>query len=365
VFGALRFLLAYLVVVGHLVGTDYVAHFGFYAVRGFFVISGYLMTAALNEVYAFDGLRFWANRALRLLPPYYVVCVATLIAVMLAPSQAALFLKFWRGSPAVSDLVANVTVLPLQFAYSPFRLVPPFWSVAVEIDMYLLLFVIVSRRLAWACIALCAGLSFQLVSSLDALGRGLDYFTAPSAVLPFAVGAVVYFVRQRGFVVGRTATAAAFVLWACNMAAGGALLPSSYIFGLGYFADTLCMAILVCGLADCRDRVSPAPLMAVDAGLGELSYFVFLSHWLAGFAASSVVPGGDQRGWALLAVATPITLAMSVAFSRLNRAVLEPLRDRIRGSAMGRPGLVWPNSPAAPAPGGIGVVPVVVRAKRP
>jgi peptidoglycan/LPS O-acetylase OafA/YrhL len=73
--GILRFLLAYLVVVSHLVGTEYVAHFGFYAVRGFFVISGFLMTATLNEVYAFCGTRFWLNRALRLLPPYFLVCL--------------------------------------------------------------------------------------------------------------------------------------------------------------------------------------------------------------------------------------------------------------------------------------------------
>ena len=54
-FGSLRFLLAYLVILSHLVGSEYVAHFGFYAVRGFFVISGLMMTAALNEVYAFDN----------------------------------------------------------------------------------------------------------------------------------------------------------------------------------------------------------------------------------------------------------------------------------------------------------------------
>ena len=86
-FGVLRFLLAYLVILSHLVGTDYVAHFGFYAVRGFFVISGLLMTAALNEVYAFDARRFWLNRALRLLPPYYLVCLLTLAAIALAPAH--------------------------------------------------------------------------------------------------------------------------------------------------------------------------------------------------------------------------------------------------------------------------------------
>ena len=36
--GSLRFLLAYLVILSHLAGMEYVAHFGFYAVRGFFVM---------------------------------------------------------------------------------------------------------------------------------------------------------------------------------------------------------------------------------------------------------------------------------------------------------------------------------------
>jgi len=90
VFGVLRFLLAYLVILSHLVGTDYVAHFGFYAVRGFFVISGLLMTAALNEAYAFDARRFWLNRALRLLPPYYLVCLLTLVAIAVAPRRPPL-----------------------------------------------------------------------------------------------------------------------------------------------------------------------------------------------------------------------------------------------------------------------------------
>lgn len=37
-FGQLRFLLAYLVIVSHLIAGDYWAHFGFYAVVGFFVM---------------------------------------------------------------------------------------------------------------------------------------------------------------------------------------------------------------------------------------------------------------------------------------------------------------------------------------
>jgi len=341
-FGALRLLLAYLVVVSHLVGTPYVAHFGYYAVRGFFVLSGFMMTSALNEVYAFDVVRFWTNRALRLLPPYYVVCLATLIVVAIAPDQASRFLKFWRGEPTLGDLVANFTVLPLQLPTAPFRLVPPFWSVAIEIDMYLLLFLIVSRRMAWAFIALCAGLSFQLVCTYDGLGRGVDYFTAPSAVFPFAIGAMLYFLRQREmWIAGPRAAGLAFILWLGNMAAGGALLPDAYVFGPGYLVDTICIAVVVSGLAGLGDREPGALATSIDARLGELSYFVFLSHWLAGFVVASVVLGGAWRGWTLLAASTPAIVLASAAFARLNRVVIEPLRSRIRGRAMDSQGRAW------------------------
>lgn len=57
-FGSLRFLLAYLAVVSHLVGSDYFAHFGFYAVRGFFVISWFLMTSDLMTFIALMGPDF-------------------------------------------------------------------------------------------------------------------------------------------------------------------------------------------------------------------------------------------------------------------------------------------------------------------
>jgi peptidoglycan/LPS O-acetylase OafA/YrhL len=335
-FGSLRFLLAYLVILSHLVGTEYVAHFGFYAVRGFFVMSGFMMTAALNEVYAFDGLRFWTNRALRLLPPYYLVCLLTLGAIAVAPAQASDYLKFWRGVPGLGDLLANFTVLPLQLTYTSFRLIPPYWSVAIEIDMYLLLFLIASRRMEWALLTLAAGLTFQLVSAYDFVGWGFNYFTAPAGMLPFAVGAVLYFLRRRGLWTATPRAAAfAFVAWLCNMLAGGSLLPQSYVFGSGYFLDTICFAIVVSGLST-LSKESLGPLIErIDRTLGEWSYFAFLVHWLCGFVVVTTVLGGEQRGWLLLSAVTPLVLVACASFAALNRKCLEPLRDRVR-SGFGR-----------------------------
>jgi peptidoglycan/LPS O-acetylase OafA/YrhL len=330
-FGSLRFLLAYLVILSHLVGTEYVAHFGFYAVRGFFVISGVMMTAALNEVYAFDGLRFWANRALRLLPPYYLVCLLTLVAIAAAPEQAAQYQKFWRGVPGFGDLMANITVLPMQLTYASFRLIPPYWSVAIEIDMYLLLFLVASRRLEWAMLTLVAGLTFQLAWSYDAMSWGFNYFTAPAAVLPFAVGAMLYFLRRRGlWTATPRAAAVAFVAWLCNLLAGGSVLPQSYVFGAGYFLDTICFAIVVSGLSGMSKDSLGRMFGGIDRTLGEWSYFAFLVHWLCGFLVANTVLS-EQRGWLLLLAVTPLVLAACAGFAALNRKCLEPLRDRVRG----------------------------------
>jgi peptidoglycan/LPS O-acetylase OafA/YrhL len=340
-FGSLRFLLAYLVILSHLVGSEYVAHFGFYAVRGFFVISGLMMTAALNEVYHFDGARFWINRALRLLPPYYLICALTLAAIALAPGPAAHYLKFWRGVPDAGDLLINLAVLPLQFPYGSFRFVPPFWSVAIEIDMYLLLFLIVSRRMSWALIALAAGLSFQLACLYDAIGWGLEYFTAPSAVLPFAVGALLYFVRGR-WTAPPLAAGCAFAAWIANMVAGGAVLPASHIFGVGYLVDTACFAVVVSGLSGLSAQQFGPLAERIDRTLGEWSYFAFLGHWLAGFLVAGILFNGDWRGWTLLVAVTPVVLAASAAFASLNRIFVEPLRSRVRS-------LHGPYTAAAPA----------------
>ena len=332
-FGSLRFLLAYLVILSHLVGTEYVAHFGFYAVRGFFVISGLMMTAALNEVYGFDGGRFWTNRALRLLPPYYFVCALTLIAIAIAPAQAAEYQKFWRGLPDAGDLLINLGVLPLQFSYGSIRLVPPFWSVAIEIDMYLLLYLVVSRHMSWALIALVAGLTFQLVCAFDAMNWPLIYFTAPSAVFPFAVGAALYFLKQRGrWVAPPPVAACAFFAWIANMLAGGTLFPASYIFGWGYLLDTICFGVVVSGLSGLSRRQFSPIVDRIDRLFGEWSYFAFLVHWLAGFLVAGILLGGEWRGWTLLLAVTPVVLTSSAAFATLNRNFLEPLRTRVRRS---------------------------------
>jgi len=264
------------------------------------------------------------------LPPYYLVCALTLIAITIAPSQAAEYLKFWRTLPDAGDLAINLAVLPLQLPYGLVRLVPPFWSVAIEIDMYLLLYLVVSRHASWALIALAAGLTFQLACTYDAVNWSLTYFTAPSAIFPFAAGAVLYFLERRGWVASPLAAGCAFAAWIANLLAGGSVFSESYIFGWGYLLDTVFFAVVVSGLSAFSARQNSSILERVDRMFGEWSYFAFLVHWLAGFLVACILLGGEWRGWPLLLAVTPVVLVASAVFASLNRRIVEPLRSRVR-----------------------------------
>jgi peptidoglycan/LPS O-acetylase OafA/YrhL len=329
-FGALRFLLAYLVVLSHLVGSDYLAHFGFYAVRGFFVLSGFVITAALNEVYGFDAGRFWANRLLRLLPPYYLVCLVTLAVLAFVPADAGQFLSYWRADPRQNDMLMNLSVLPMQFSDAQLRIVPPYWSVAIEIEMYFLLWIVIARRPAFAAMALAAGISYHLACIYDGFPWTARYFTAPSATLSFSLGALVYFCKQQRFpAIGLRGALLAFAVWALNMTAAWWILPDSYAYGVGYYLNTLAFALMVYGFAGCSFG---SRVRAWDRRLGELAYPVFLLQWLAGFVTALVLfPGtGIARGWAVTLAATPVILLGAAGLAFLHRVLVEPLRARLR-----------------------------------
>src|SRR5262249_49805255 len=225
-FGLLRFFLSYLVILSHLTGSIYAMHFGYYAVRAFFVVSGFLMTAALNEVYRFGGVRFWTSRLLRLLPLYYLVCLLTLAVVVQLPLEAEQYHFRWHvGDPVTewsTEWLMNLMVLPLQYAATEFRMVPPYWSVAIELEMYLVLYLIAARNIHCALGLLAAGIAFHVVGAQFGLPWHTRYFTAASAMMPYAYGALIYFSGQYGLlrVTPRT-TALACALWLANVVLAG------------------------------------------------------------------------------------------------------------------------------------------------
>jgi peptidoglycan/LPS O-acetylase OafA/YrhL len=331
-FGSLRFFLSYLVLLSHLTGSIYATHFGYYAVRAFFVVSGFLITAALNEAYRFDGVRFWTGRLLRLLPLYYLVCLLTLAVVVQLPIEAEQYHFRWHVGDSFAkwgtEWVMNLMVLPLQYAATEFRLVPPYWSIAIELEMYLVLYLIAARNIHCALGLLAVGVAFHVVDSLFGLPWHTRYFTAAGAMMPYAYGALIYFLGQQGwFRVTPRVAALACALWLANMVLAGWLLPESYVYGAGYYLNDVVIAVVVAGLAR---RPFSGAVTRCDRALGEIAYPVFLSQWLVGFLVAFAFFPGTWRGWMLTLVATPFIIAAGFVLALVNRRLIEPLRLRLR-----------------------------------
>lgn|SRR5579871_1445535 len=331
-FGTLRLFLALMVVMSHLPGSSYLLHFGFYAVRGFFVISGFVITAGLHEVYGFDGKRFWANRLLRLLPPYFVVCLLTLLIVTAFPAEAGAYLPSWRSDSPSVDAVLNLLVIPLEYTETHFRLVPPYWSVAVELQMYGLLFIAAARSERLALATLWFGAVYHLACIFSDLDFTARYSAAPSAALSFAAGAAAYFWSKRGALDVTPSTAAlALVMWLANTVAAGSALTDEYAYGPGYYFASFLFLVGVAGLS----KVQAAPLVGwIDRLLGEIAYPVFLVHWLAGFLTALTIGQGQWRGWTLAIASLPLIFAIAIALAWLNRRLVEPIRQQWRCAAL-------------------------------
>ncbi|MBT8410525.1 MAG: hypothetical protein KJP02_01835, partial [Octadecabacter sp.] len=87
--GALRFILASTVVLGHLFNVPHIGHM---SVFFFFVLSGYLMTFVMQRSYGYSisGWKaFWVNRILRLYPTYLIVVALSVVVLSVIPKDVS------------------------------------------------------------------------------------------------------------------------------------------------------------------------------------------------------------------------------------------------------------------------------------
>jgi peptidoglycan/LPS O-acetylase OafA/YrhL len=332
--GAFRFLLAVMVVLAHLVNTPYFAHLGYYAVRAFFVLSGFAMTAALNEVYAFDGKRFLANRFLRLVPPYLIVCLLTALAIDGYPAAAARFMPRWALPEAPVEVAENLVIVPLAFGSPHFRYIEPAWSLAVEAMMYVLLWIGMGRNARSAYICLASGAAYHCFKLLTGAPFAERYFGMEAALLSFSAGAVIYFWRNRSSMRTRTDLALfASLAWLVNCFAASTLVPDGYAEQAGFYVNVLLSALVVA----LQPALRPGPFMCrIDAILGDLSYPIFLVQWLGGFAGYLLLSSQTPRGWVLVLASAPVIALLASALAFLNARLVEPIRWRVRNAQ--RPG---------------------------
>lgn len=333
--GILRFVLAAFVVVAHLTeGVRFFSHWGVFAVFGFYLVSGYLITLILNETYSFQFSSFAANRFLRLFPIYYVVAIGSALFIFFAPNPGA-FHPAWETYRKL-DVVGNGLIFPFEFYNESFRFVPPIWSVAVELINYFLLWLFIARSRTLAVLTLLVALGYHALTFTADMHWISRYAPFYAALLPFALGACIYFARHRlaawpTSTVQRLAVAS-FLIWAVNLIGGGleAGIDGKH-FSYFFYVNLVSLYVFV-------SCIATAPFRSVFSKsgkiLGDLAYPVFLTHWIVGYAVSVLVLDGQRRGLPLLAVSALPILGISFSLSWMAERWFEPLRTKVRSRTM-------------------------------
>ncbi|MEV6595227.1 acyltransferase family protein [Actinoplanes sp. NPDC051346] len=270
---------AVLLVVAYHCGLP--VHGGYVGVDVFFVISGFLITGLLLREARGTGTvsipRFYARRALRLLPASTVVVVATVAA-------AALWLPPLRLSAILSDALhtaiyamnyrlAAVGTDYLQADAEPSPL-QHFWSLAVEEQFYLvwplLIIVFIRRRGLGAVLSLLTVGSLALALWQTRENAGWAYFGAHTRAWELGIGALLALTALRlprwCVPAGLVAVAASAVVYTAQTPFPGyaALLP---VLGTA--------AVIAGGTGRSAGVLGHPGLQAV----GRLSYSWYLWHW--------------------------------------------------------------------------------------
>ncbi|MCR2814062.1 MULTISPECIES: acyltransferase family protein [Microbacterium] len=296
---------------------------GFVGVDVFFVISGFLITSHLLREASRTGTirvaRFWARRAVRLLPASLTVLLATAVAVVVLVPDLH-WRQFLREIIASVLYIENwglawdsVDYLAMDNAASPTQ---HFWTLSVEEQFYfvlpLLLLVAVAaarRRRRAVQIAMAVVVAVAVVASfaysvfLVAYSPSIAYFSSFTRAWEFGAGALLAFV----------AVEAPRWMRAALSVAGVAMIGAATLL---YTADTpfpgIAAALPVAGTllvlwAGARSPIGRVGRWRPVALLGHVSYAVYLWHWplivLLPFATGRPLSTLDKVSIAIAALA--------------------------------------------------------------
>lgn len=290
--GTLRLLLALGVAASHAGMIWRGVNQGVVAVVGFYLISGYVMSSLLHRQYAGGPQRcraFYLDRATRLAPQYFAYAGLAL-AWHLSTGRTTNFLQH---PPGLGDLLNNLAVVPLNYymwnGADHYTLIPPAWSLGAEIQFYLLapLLLLAPWRLFLAAGAL------SLLVYLAALGGWLhgDWFgyrLLPGVLWFFLLGAWLERLGRIRPAPGRWRLVVGVLALAGLLAV---LLDRTGRLAAAYNRETLLGLALTLPLLA---LLAPRPRRVLDEWAGDISYGVFLNHflllWL--FYPQGLPPGG-------------------------------------------------------------------------
>ena len=135
--GTLRFILAITVALSHLGVTLYGYNPGVVAVVIFYLLAGMVAYKLTTRVYINQPIHYYKDRVKRIFPLYFLALLFSYSVYLLGASS-----YFISAKPDFFSFISNLTVVPLSYymynGSDTFTLLPPVWSLGVELQFYLL-----------------------------------------------------------------------------------------------------------------------------------------------------------------------------------------------------------------------------------
>ncbi len=284
-FGYFRFILATFVLLSHCGAVSYFGKsFGVTSVVSFYMLAGFVVTHLLLGVFTSDHkliIRFYQERVLRIYPLYFFVLSLTVVFLLITQYGQPIF--------SFANVVNSVLVIPLNyymFIYDhisvlsigdKYWFVPTAWSLGAELQAYLILPFIV-RYEKVKLVAIFLSIVVQLLAVVGIFPTDFyGYRLLPGILFIFILGSCIcknkkYPEQADSF--DRYFPVVCFV--ACLV--GVFLIIFFSFLNIRYNFEVLfgnCLAIIIISfLASSKKKVFANRL------LGDLSYGIFLSHFL-------------------------------------------------------------------------------------
>lgn len=293
--GALRFFLAALVLVSHAGVTIAGLNPGVAAVVVFYLLAGQVVTGLLLKWQHQPGLwrRFYHDRLWRIAPQY--LAAMALGAVVWAAGGQSFFIS---AAPTAVDWLANLAVIPLSYymytGQDAFTLVPPAWSLGVELQFYLLapFVVLAPQRLAWLLAA-----SLAVFIAAQAQWLNTDYFgyrLLPGVLFIFLLGGLLS--PHRPVALPRAALCTIGAVWGAIAAyLIWLLITDRHVPYDREVALGLTLGIPALVLLERLRRRKRSRFEGLQRTLGALSYGLFLFHFAVIWALEPLPLASELR----------------------------------------------------------------------
>jgi peptidoglycan/LPS O-acetylase OafA/YrhL len=359
--GTLRFILALSVVLNHLEGIfRYQMAGGSVSVQLFFMVSGFFMAMILSEKYdpRRDLLLFWTNRGLRIYVTFYAVALIAmgLSAAAWVLDGSGVLHEWMRRWPSLSPgtvlvlLGTQLSVLGqdvllflrhnadgLSFAshgtpdYQLIHLllIPPAWSVSLELLFYMLVPFMVRLSTPWLVAVVLMSLAARALAGLAGFTEDpWSYRFFPFELALFGAGMLAYRCRSLwvggGHALVMRRLALGFVLLVMCMQPITALARWS---GVGAILPLVLLYVAAIPALPALFMLSRRS--KIDHFLADFSYPLYLVHYpVLSFVDVLLKPVPDTVVWARPLLTIGVSLLLSMAIIRLIEKPVDAYRQR-------------------------------------